>query len=400
MSKLLLTAVGTMLLISAIAGGAVKAAPAQTSEFVTEIIPIRYALASELAEFISTVATNNPTVRGSGSESGSRTNTPQRGRLASASAFTGRALKVVRTAAPGDFTISSNLAVNVDERSNALLVTGTAADLARVKTIISNYDVTLPQVLVEAAVIEIPLKGRGEIWRAAGGGVPQELAAFASGLTGRIFEVEPAPSREPAGGEGWRYAAMLGLDVDGAIRRLRGNARILQRPRIQTSDGVAATLFVGETKPGFQGGSAYTCGYPPASIDTLRTGITLEVLPVFTADGSVLLDIKQQLDRVTGVVTIQNVGDVPVTEATKAQAKLEIKDRATMLLGGLTSTNRESIFHEVGWVKRIPWIGGTLNHVILSPKHSVRSELVLLIRPVMLPAEIATRQSEGASHFP
>lgn len=364
MSKLV--AVATAVVVGAqMMVGTLRAAPADGSGLLTEVIPVKYAAASELAEFISAVSTN----------------TADRDRIAVR--FAPRGLKVLHTPAWADLQISTNFQVKADKRTNSLLVSGAPADLSQVKAVIGSYDITLRQVLVEAAVIELPLHGRAEARRASEEKLPWELAAFTNHPTGTFSQTEPVDAAKTNALDGWRYSAQLGLDLDSALSLLSTNARILQRPRIQTSEGVAATLFVGRSQPAFQGrGAAYSCGCP-RPVDT--TGITLEVLPTFPTNGSVVLDIRQQVDRFAGMVTVRNVGEVPVTESVTAQAHLALPDRATGLLGGAVRTERVSRFNEVKWVNHIPWIGRAVNSLIRSPKRSVRSELVLLVRPVLLP---------------
>jgi len=91
-------------------------------------------------------------------------------------------------------------------------------------------------------------------------------------------------------------------------------ARILQRPRIQTSHAVPASIFVGESRPyptgSYYGGGAFG-GY--SSIEQLQIGVTLEVTPLINPDGLVVMDIHQKIDSFTGNVTIQNIGDVLIT---------------------------------------------------------------------------------------
>jgi len=112
------------------------------------------------------------------------------------------------------------------------------------------------------------------------------------------------------------YLASLGNDLDVSVTALAANsrARILQRPRIQTSHAVPASIFVGESRPyptgSYYGGGAFG-GY--SSIEQLQIGVTLEVTPLINPDGLVVMDIHQKIDSFTGNVTIQNIGDVLIT---------------------------------------------------------------------------------------
>ena len=369
MRKLAAITAAAVLVGTQMMAGGLTAAPVEGAGLATEVVPVKYASASELAEFVSAVATN----------------LAYRDMVASSARFAPRGLKALHAPGWADLLISTNLQVKAEARTNSLLVTGTRADLVQVKTIVGNYDIPLRQVLIEAAVIEIPLHGRAEVCRAADMQLPCELAAFTNSPTGRFREAEPVDAAKSNALDGWHYSALLGLDLDSTISRLRTNTRILQRPRIQTSEGVAATLFVGQSQPGFQSGGAAYCYHALRPVDTSQPAITLEVLPTFATNGSIRLDIRQQVDRYAGTVTIQNVGKVPLTESITARAQLSLPDRDTGLLGGAVHTERVSVFREVKWLKHIPWIGPAVNSVIRSPKRSERSELVLLVRPILLP---------------
>src|SRR4030095_995889 len=117
-------------------------------------------------------------------------------------------------------------------------------------------------------------------------------------------------------------------------------ARILQRPRIQTSHAEEANLFVGETRPypstSYYGGGAFG-GY--ASIQQLQIGVTLSVLPLINPDGLVVMDIHQKIQDAQGTVFIANVGEVPITKDREANAKVAVRDRETVVLGGFLSTS-------------------------------------------------------------
>src|SRR5262249_15021548 len=115
---------------------------------------------------------------------------------------------------------------------------------------------------------------------------------------------------------GFSYLASFGNDLDIYITALAssGRARILQRPRIQTSHAVPATIFVGESRPypqgSYYGGGSFG-GY--STIQQLQIGVTLSVTPLINPDGLVVMDISQQITSFAGNVTIQGVGDVPIT---------------------------------------------------------------------------------------
>jgi len=290
--------------------------------------------------------------------------------------------------------------VTVDERRNSLLVGASRPDLERIERIIGELDVTLAQLLIEAVIVRLPVND-APLLDVRSQDAPDPCPLL-SGLT--HFRVFPA-TRFVNGtnefglpGSQLSYVARFGGDLDAAITALATNieVRILQRPRIQTWTGVAAELYVAGSYPGkpggdYSGGGSY-CGCV-SSLQLLRTNVsTIDLTYLITKDGVFLTNVRQAVDVVTGSVYIANVGDVEITKRNESQAFIAVRDRETIVLGGLIETVKTPIFSEISSFERIPWVGNFLNKLITYPTRKVRYELIMLIRPMMLPApELAAK---------
>ncbi len=190
--------------------------------------------------------------------------------------------------------------------------------------------------------------------------------------------------------QGFSYLMSFNQDLDVTMTALASDSRakILQRPRIQTSHNEPAHLFVGETRPyptsSYYGGGAYG-GY--SSIQQLNIGVSLDVTPLINPDGLVVLEIAQEIQSFVGNVVIANVGEVPVTSVKNAQAKVSVRDHDTIILGGLIETDKNDNASGVPYLKDIPLLGYLFRS---THSDSVRKELIVLIRPTVLPTpEIA-----------
>ena len=104
----------------------------------------------------------------------------------------------------------------------------------------------------------------------------------------------------------------------------------------------------------YYGGGAYG-GY--SSIQQLQIGVTLEVTPLINPDGLVVMDIHTKIDSFEGNVTIQNVGDVPITSSKEASAKVSVRDHDTIILGGLIETDKNKSASGVPLLMDIPAVG-------------------------------------------
>ena len=97
--------------------------------------------------------------------------------------------------------------------------------------------------------------------------------------------------------------------------------------------------------------------------------------------------IHTKIDSVLSTVTIANVGDVPITGSKETSAKVSVRDHDTIILGGLIYNEKNKNSGGVPYLMNIPLLG-----VLFRSTHNddTRSELVILIRPTVLPTpEIA-----------
>ncbi len=403
-------------------------------EFESVVIPIKYALAADIAQVLGSLSTGggattvgHQTTRsgltgpsGSGGLGGpgglgqqqqgmypGQTQYGQRGdttglggsganRSSFADRLRGIINKATSAAGGGDIVILTSTKIIADERTNSLLIFANKQDLATISNIIDKLDVVLAQVLIEALIFEVSLNdsldygvsyvqkqpsqsgsfaGIGALMNNLQTGGPKflNIQNFASGSNG----VPSLPG-------GFSYLASFGKDLDIAAAAIAGDSRfnVLSRPRIQTSHAVEANLFVGRTRP-YPTGTSYGGVYGGySSIQQLQIGITLSVLPLINPDGLVVMDIRQRTQSIGQDVEIANVGKVPETIDREANAKVAVRDHETIVLGGFISSEKRRSTSGIPLLKDIPILG----HLFRSNSRSTdRQELMVLIRPTVLP---------------
>ncbi len=408
------------------------------AEYTNEVIMIKYALASDIASALNSLSSGGggATV-GSGSRAGAtgaRSTTGGFGRTgmssgygtgtgstypgqtgfggtpfgggmtpqatttpatSTGSSFTQRLQNIINKAsASGEIQVLGQTKIIADERTNSLLVYASREDMKTIKDIVAKLDVVLAQVLIEAVIVEVSLDNNRNLGLSYLEQQPHGIGSYFSGrgaiinnntpvLTPQSFDV----ITNAAGGlaSGFNYLARFGGDLSVTLSAIAGgsHAKILQRPRIQTSHAVPASLFVGESRPypngSYYGGGAYG-GY--SSIQQMQIGVSLDVTPLINPDGLVVMDIHQKIDSVKGTVNIANVGDVPITSSKEAQAKVAVKDKDTIILGGLIETDKTDSNSGVPFLKDLPLLGVLFRS---SQQDETRSELIVLIRPTVLP---------------
>ena len=166
-------------------------------EFISEVIPIKYAMADDIANALNslgggggggTVAIGGSTatapISGIGTRTGGTTTgttgqstmgttgqyqpnqsrTTANGTPTSGNSFSQRLNAIINRAASGtteQIQIFGQTKIIADERSNSLLVFATQRDMQTIKEIISKLDVLLSQVLIEAIIMDVTL---GHSW--------------------------------------------------------------------------------------------------------------------------------------------------------------------------------------------------------------------------------------------
>ncbi len=290
--------------------------------------------------------------------------------------------------APGEFALIGNAKIIPDERSNALLVFADRRDLGMISNIIAKLDVVLPQVLIEALILEVNLGdtknvGVSMVQRQQKIG---DLSVAGGSLNGLLLDPGTIGNLGTnLGGSGFNYFGKLNQDFDFAVNAVANDSRInvLSRPRIQTSTAKPASIFIGETRPYVTGtyfsdfaGSGSRSQYAQTQI-----GISLNVLPIINQEGLVVMDIAQDISQVGGTVRVDN-NDVPITINRTATSYVAVHDRDTIILGGFISTTKSKNSSGVPYLKDIPGLG-----VLFRSRNDniARVELMVLIRPTVLP---------------
>ncbi|MGH7992908.1 MAG: secretin N-terminal domain-containing protein, partial [Limisphaerales bacterium] len=427
-------------------------------EFVSEVIPIKYAMVDDIANALNSLggsssAIGNTTTPSSGGHFGGGgiggaggtggqyqsgvggLNQPNQtrpfgtasgGAAGSGNSFSQRLQSIIQRAAGGGSDQIQLLGVTkiiADERSNSLLVYATQQDMKTIKDIVSKLDVLLPQVLIESIIMDVNLNNGWNF----GVSVAQEPKNFSGGplnhavngaggynngqsffdfLNSTLGTNGTAVASSAFGnslGSGLSYFGNIGptWDVAVAAAAADSSVSIVQRPRIQTSQAKEAQFFVGSTVP-YVTSVYYNSGIgggPSSSYSQLQVGISLDVTPFINPNGLVVMDISQEIDDLNGSTFIQGVGNVPNTDKRQLSSEVAVKDRDTIILGGFIRTEKDKSKNGVPLLQDIPILGSLFSS---RTSNHTRSELLVLMRPSVLrtPELAATQTAEEEKRLP
>ncbi len=417
---------------------------AVTNHFEPMVIPIKYALAGDVSQVLSSLTSGGGSSLsigassrgglgggglGGGSGSGFGTGagginrtggipgqpgySPNAGGLGAAgggvgstrSAFQNRLAGIVNRASTGgsgggNMDIIGPVKIIADERTNSLLIfAGDPNDMTMISNIIAKIDVVLAQVQIDSIIMEVSLSGdlnygvtasqnQQTIGKFTGAGVMNNGQAFQNpkGLDSLNAFTNAAA--------GFSYFGKFGGNFDVAVKAAANDSRInvLSTPSILTSHAKQAEIFVGETRPYVTGTyfNGFTGGGSQSQYQQTQIGIRLSVLPLINNEGLVVMDIKQSIQQVGENVKIDN-NLVPTTVDREASAYIAVHDRDTVMLGGFISSNKRTSNGGVPLLKDIPFLGNLFRS---TSESKGRVELVVMMRPtVMQTPEIAALAS-------
>ncbi|WP_329763093.1 type II secretion system secretin GspD [Stenotrophomonas geniculata] len=278
--------------------------------------------------------------------------------------------------------------VSAVEETNTLLVRSTPQAWRSIREVIEKLDVMPLQVHIEAQVAEVSLDGdlkygvnwffdnavAGRALTGALGGVTLPAAAggswssFAGAATG-------------GEGLGWAFTGHNGAAVVSALDKVT-DVRLLQTPSVFVRNNAEATLNVGDKVPintttvntGI-GTSSYS------SVQYIDTGVILKVRPRVTRDGTVFLDIVQEVSSASNVPENCNPQERncnPRISTKKLSTEAAVQSGDTIMLAGLITDSGTDGSSGIPGLSRIPVVGALFGQ---KSRTSRRSEVIVLLTP-------------------
>jgi general secretion pathway protein D len=258
----------------------------------------------------------------------------------------------------------SAVSVQASVETNAIIVRGTQAQVAEVGSLIAALDVRRPQVMIEAAIVEVSGDVAERLGVQLGFGdatPPGGIAATSFSNGGLSLQGVLAAVGAPSS-----VALSTGLTVGASgnefgilVQALAQStqARLLSTPSVTTLDNEPATIVVGQNVP-FRTGSFDTDGDGSNAFTTIErrdVGITMNVVPRITAGGVVQLEIQQEVSSLVDA-NVEGAADL-ITNTRVINTTVLADDGGTVVLGGLISDDRSSAEGRVPGLSRVPVVG-------------------------------------------
>ncbi|MBJ9986492.1 type II secretion system secretin GspD [Acinetobacter sp. S40] len=293
---------------------------------------------------------------------------------------------------------NNGVSIIADSSQNALVVKADPQLMREIESSIQQLDIRREQVLIEAAIIEVSGDDSdqlgiqwalGDLSSGVGlisfGNVGASLASIAAGYASGGTSGAAAAI---AGGANKGNGATIGLGnfdsrkaYGALIQALKTNTKsnLLSTPSIVTMDNEEAYIVVGQNVP-FVTGSVTTNSTgvnPYTTVERKDVGITLKVVPHIGDNGTVRLEVEQE------VSAVQDKGEATDLITSKRAIKTSVlaEHGQTVVLGGLISDNTLLSRQGIPGLSSIPYVGRLFRS---DSRSNEKRNLLVFIHPTIV----------------
>jgi general secretion pathway protein D len=276
---------------------------------------------------------------------------------------------------------SGKVTITPDKASNSLVIMASPNDYSNLIQVIKKLDRRSKQVFVQAMIAEISLDKSRELGvqlGAIGGGQPSNNLTVA-GMFDPLSSLATIGSILAGGGTLTPVVNASAVNVTAVLKALDKNGllNILSTPNILTSDNKEAEINVGENVP-FQGSSTQSTIGTTTSVERKDVGIILKIKPQISEGDYIRMEINQEISQVKA-----GKGQAIDLVTTKRSAKTNVvvKNRDTVVIGGLIQDTEEDVISKVPILGDIPLLGWMFKS---TAKVRKKTNLVLLLTPYII----------------
>jgi type IV pilus assembly protein PilQ len=296
-------------------------------------------------------------------------------------------------------TLSRRGSVQVDRRTNSLIITDLSSQVEAVEKMALELDSTTPQIEITAKLVDVDaeaLRGLGiewnvgphadgsEFWTPDPNDGPLHPGNDPDNFLGGEHNT---PIADPATKITYGISKSWGF-IEAQLSMLEQNrkANIISNPRITTVDNREAKILVGQKIPLIVQDVA---GNPVSQLQTI--GIQLKVTPHLTEDKKIIMDLHPEVSDLSTQSTVQ--GGV-IINTSEADTRVMVDDGQTAVIGGLIRTNDSHVRKGVPLLKDIPLLG-----ILFRSDNIVKQnrELIIFVTPKLV-SDVAVETTTPEKH--
>lgn len=276
-----------------------------------------------------------------------------------------------------------------DDRTNSLIVTLTQERIDELRRIVTQLDIPVRQVMIEARIVEanvdydksLGVRWGGNIgsgnWNAWGKNGNLELGEETDGV--QQIDVPFNTPFVDMGVNGSTSGIGIGfitnntvLDLQLSAMEKSGSGEVVSQPKVVTSDKETAKILKGTEVPYQEASSSGA-----TSTSFKEAALSLEVTPQITPDNRVLMEVKVTKDAPDFSVA-SSTGGIPAISKNEVNAKVLVADGETIVIGGVYSNTQSKSVDKVPFLGDLPFIGRVFKRDLVQDR---KAELLVFLTP-------------------
>ena len=287
--------------------------------------------------------------------------------------------------------------IQADPSTNSLIITAPEPQYRQLRAVIDKLDARRAQVFVESLIAEVNSDKAAEfgiqfqtlLGRDGNKSIGFLGTNFNIGGTNLITLATQAATGTftPSTGVNFGVARRSGVNVLGFLARFleaNGDGNILATPNLLTLDNEEARIVIGQNVP-FVTGSFTNTGSNNGAVNPFQTverkdvGLTLRVKPQISEDGTVKMQIFQEVSSVQASSINSSTG--LITNKRSIESNVLVEDGAIVVLGGLLQDEYSGNQEKVPVLGDVPLFGNLFKSEARSRK---KTNLMVFLRPVIV----------------
>jgi general secretion pathway protein D len=304
--------------------------------------------------------------------------------------------------------ISGDVIIKADKATNSLIIMAEKDDYLVIEEIIKKLDIPRAMVYIECLIMEVNVNKEfnlGTEWQAGGEtgyDGPSKAESIYGGFGGEsnysnLGKMVPGTDTDPiflpSGfslgifGEFVKIGDIIFPNLAAVIHAYKKDkdVHILSTPQILTTDNEEASITVGKNIPYQTKSAAEGATDTYSSYEYKDVGITLKITPQISKDRMVRLNISQEVTKLEST----SVGFHPTTLKRTINTTVIVKDKNTVVIGGLIDDSFSNTEYRVPCLGDIPVLGWAFKSM---SKSNDKTNLFIFLTPHVIknPAEADT----------
>ncbi|MDC0948113.1 type II secretion system secretin GspD [Gammaproteobacteria bacterium] len=287
----------------------------------------------------------------------------------------------------------SQVMIQADEASNALIVRANAEQFADIEGVLADLDSPRQQVLVETVIAEVSedkTAALGVRWQGLNNRFDNGDVGGSFGDTTALGEGNPIDNSFNGLTLGFLSGQVFSQltggvvpDLQMVVQALRqdSNSNVLSTPNILTLENEEAEIVVGQEVPFITSTETVANGQNQATTNTAverkTVGLTLKIKPQINEGDEVRLEIEQETSNVTNSASDVGAVDIITNERT-IKTVVQVADGDVIVLGGLSQDDTTDTITKIPGLGDLPLIGGLFRS---KQKSAVKRNLIVFLRP-------------------